>query len=183
MPHGAEASTCIVNLTSPPSVPVLSPSCPFPGCSSPFCLSRLSQDLFSASNALTPPPCQPLASPHLVDSHHLQIPGWTQSALRADPPCALPLPSLGDLHFPRPTPRTLLQRITIKLLELLCPLRASMPGVDIIIGAQKAQPLSSATQTPATTDSLSSWRDWTQPYSPRLRWPGWDWTQPHSQKF
>lgn len=69
-----------------------SSSCPFPGCSSLLLPQRLSQDLFSASNALTPPPRQPLASPHLVDSHHLQIPGWTQSALRADPlqPCPSP---------------------------------------------------------------------------------------------
>lgn len=85
---------------------------------------------------------------------------------------ALPLPSLGDLHFPRLTPRTLLQRITIKLLELLCPLRASMPGVDIIIGACESPAPLLGNTNPSHNWLLSSWRDWTQPYSPRLRWPG-----------
>lgn len=92
VPHLSRSFTCIVNLTSLPSVPVLRPVARSRVARVSFCLKDSHRIYSQPQMPLRHPHSQPLASPHLVDSHHLQILGWTQSALRADPlqPCPSP---------------------------------------------------------------------------------------------
>ena len=106
---------------------------PVPGLLKSPSASRTLTGLISASNALTLPPASSIALSGWFPSP--SEPGVDAVDIQNRSIPALSLPSLGALHLPRLTPRTLLQRMTIKPLELLCPLRASMPGADITIGA------------------------------------------------
>ena len=156
-----------------------SPSHPFQGCLGLLLPRGPAQALFFTSDALTHPTPNLqhcliwlILTTFISDNHSL--PGWTQSALRTDSlqpfhGVRVSLPSLGELFFPRLTPGTLLQRITIELLEHFVPQEPVCLGTDIPMDlCESPAPLLGQHKLQPQLTLRSPWRDRAQPSSGRL---------------
>lgn len=156
-----------------------SPSHPFQGCLGLLLPQAPAQALFSTSNTLTHPTlnlqycliCLILTT--FLSEHHSLL-GWTQSALTTDSlqpfhGVRVSLPSLDELFYPWLTPGTLLQRITIELLEHFVPQEPVCLGIDIPMDlCESPAPLLGQHKLQPQLTLQSPWQDRAQPSSGRL---------------